>query len=113
PSVKILDTKIISPQSEYYHGWPTLTHTKSGELVAVWSGRREAHVCPFGTVEMMRSRDGGETWTFPRTVHDGPIDDRDAGVLETAKGSLIVTTFTSLAYAPMMKEDGGSKKDNP
>ena len=46
----------------------------------------------------MKSNDGGETWTFPRVLHDGPIDDRDAGVLETAKGTLIVTTFSSLAY---------------
>jgi len=33
---------------------------------------------------------------------DGPIDDRDAGVLETAKGSLLITTFTSLAYEPIL-----------
>jgi Neuraminidase (sialidase) len=108
---EVLETKIISPQTNYYHGWPTLTRTEKGELVVVWSGRREAHVCPFGTVEMMTSRDNGASWTFPRTVHDGPIDDRDAGVLETANGILIVTTFTSLAYAPMVAEGGGKAKD--
>jgi len=112
PKAEVLETKIISPQKLYYHGWPTLTRTRNGELVLVWSGRREAHVCPFGTVEMMTSRDGGASWTFPRTVHDGPIDDRDAGVLETAKGTLIVTTFTSLAYAPMVAK-GGSKATDP
>jgi hypothetical protein len=47
---------------------------------------------------MMRSDDDGKTWTWPRTLLDGAIDDRDAGVLETAAGSLLVTTFTSLAY---------------
>ena len=47
---------------------------------------------------MMRSHDNGQTWTWPRTLLDGPIDDRDAGVLETKNGSLLVTTFTSLAY---------------
>jgi len=112
PTVEILDKKVISPQSNYYHGWPTMTRTERDELIAVWSGRREAHVCPFGTVEMMSSRDGGETWTFPRTVHDGPIDDRDAGVLQTANGTLIVTTFTSLAYLPQIAE-GGSKANDP
>ena len=70
----------------------------NGELWVTWSGGREAHVCPFGQVHAMKSNDGGETWTFPRVLHDGPIDDRDAGVLETAKGTLIVTTFSSLAY---------------
>ncbi|NNE93071.1 MAG: exo-alpha-sialidase [Verrucomicrobiales bacterium] len=97
--IEILDQPhTISHQSHYYHGWPTLTRLKSGELILVWSGRREEHVCPFGTVEMMRSRDDGKTWTWPRTLLDSAIDDRDAGVLETTKGSLIVTTFSSLAY---------------
>lgn len=110
-SIELIETKIISPQTNYYHGWPTLTRTKAGDLFVVWSGRRVGHVCPFGAVEMMRSRDGGETWTFPRTIHDGPIDDRDAGILETAKGTLLVTTFTSLAYLPQIKE-GGSKAND-
>lgn len=111
PGAELLETKVISPQASYYHGWPTLTRTKKGELVLAWSGRREAHVCPFGTVEMMTSRDDGSSWTFPRTVYDGPIDDRDAGVLETARGTLIITTFTSLAYAPMMAAGGSKAKD--
>lgn len=111
-AAEILETKVISPQSHYYHGWPTVARRASGELVVVWSGRRVGHVCPFGTVEMMASRDEGASWTFPRTIHDGPIDDRDAGVLETAKGSLIVTTFTSLAYLPQIAE-GGAKAADP
>ena len=97
---EVLSTKIISHQRNLYHGWPTLTRRKNGELILVWSGGRELHVCPFGRVDLMRSHDNGETWSFPRTVIDGPIDDRDAGVLETAKGTLLVTTFTSLAYEP-------------
>ena len=36
---------------------------------------------------------------------DGPIDDRDAGVVETAKGTLLVTTFISLGYASHMPQD--------
>jgi hypothetical protein len=27
---------------------------------------------------------------------DGPIDDRDAGVLETANGSILIATFVQL-----------------
>lgn len=98
PAAKIADTRVISRQPEIYCGWPTLTRRAGGELLVVWSGGREHHVCPFGRVDLMRSKDGGETWSWPRTLLDGPIDDRDAGVVETAKGSLLVTTFTSLAY---------------
>ena len=55
-------------------------------------------MCPFGRVELIRSSDNGSTWSDVQVVYDGPIDDRDSGVLETAKGSILVTTFTSLAY---------------
>jgi hypothetical protein len=51
-----------------------------------------------GQVRAMTSRDDGATWTYPRVLLDSPTDDRDSGVLETAKGTLLVTTFTSLAY---------------
>jgi hypothetical protein len=98
PSAKVVDTRVISRQSEIYCGWPTLARRANGELLIVWSGGREGHICPFGRVDIMRSRDNGETWTWPRTLLDGPIDDRDAGITETAKGSLLATTFTSLAY---------------
>ena len=37
-------------------------------------------------------------------VMDGPIDDRDAGVLETAAGSILITTFSSLAYEPILQK---------
>lgn len=98
PRVKVDSIDVISKQSHLYHGWPTLARQKDGGLWVVWSGGREAHVCPFGRVEAMTSSDDGRTWTWPRVLLDGPIDDRDAGVLETAKGTLLVTTFSSLAF---------------
>jgi len=100
PEAKIADTRTISLQSHLYHGWPTVARRQNGELWLSWSGGREAHVCPFGQVCAMTSRDSGESWTYPRVLLDGAIDDRDSGVLETAKGTLIVTTFSSLAYVP-------------
>ncbi len=100
PRAKVLGRTVVSQQPALYHGWPTLARRRKGELLLVCSGGREAHVCPFGRVEMMRSRDDGRTWTWPQVLLDGPIDDRDSGVVETAKGSLLVTTFTSLAFEP-------------
>jgi sialidase-1 len=101
-SAKVHQTKVISHQPDLYHGWPTLARRRSGQLLLVCSGGREAHVCPFGRVELMRSDDEGETWGWPRVVMDGPIDDRDAGVLETDQGTILITTFTSLAYEPIL-----------
>ena len=96
--IEILERRIISWKPPLYHGWPTLARRKDGELLLVFSGGREKHVCPFGRVELMRSHDDGKSWGWPQVLLDGPIDDRDAGVVETAKGSPLVTTFTSLAY---------------
>lgn len=100
PAAVIESIDTISFQAHLYAGWPTLTRRKDDELLLVWSGGRESHVCPFGQVHMMRSRDGGQSWTFPRVLIDNAIDDRDAGILVTSEGTLLVTTFTSLAYEP-------------
>ncbi len=102
PTIEILDLRVISWKPPLYHGWPTLARRRNGELLLVFSGGREKHVCPFGRVEMMRSKDNGLTWGWPQVLYDGPIDDRDAGIVETASGALLVTTFTSLAYEPVL-----------
>ena len=104
PEFKVSEIRTISLQTDRYHGWPTMIRRSNGELVVVCSGGRESHICPFGRVELIRSFDGGETWTYARTILDGPIDDRDAGIVETAKGTLLATTFTSLAYLPTLNK---------
>jgi hypothetical protein len=113
PRARIESRAVITRQPHLYHGWPTLARRKSGQLLVVCSGGREAHVCPFGRVELMRSHDGGKTWTWPQVVLDGPIDDRDAGVVETARGSLLVTTFTSLAFEPVLAQAEARKEGDP
>ena len=97
-TAQVLETKTITPADEPYAGWSTVARRANGELWVTWSGGRDGHVCPMGQVRAMTSRDDGATWTYPRVLLDSPTDDRDSGVLETAKGTLLVTTFTSLAY---------------
>lgn len=100
PPVESIATISLLPG--VYHGWPTLARRASGQLLLAYSGGREGHVCPFGRVELMRSDDNGRTWTWPQVVLDTAIDDRDAGVLETAQGTLLVTTFTSIAFEDLI-----------
>ncbi len=111
--VKLLDTRVISWKPPLYHGWPTLARKRNGELMLAFSGGREKHVCPFGRLEWMRSKDNGLTWGWPQVVYDGPIDDRDAGIVETAKGSVLITTFTSLAYEPVLARAEKAKPGEP
>jgi len=103
PRPRVLETKVISHRKEAYHGWSTIARRADGQLLVVSSAGREAHVCPFGRVEMQRSDDDGASWSWPRVLLDGPIDDRDAGVLETKRGTLLVTSFSSLAYEPGLR----------
>lgn len=111
--IELLETRIISWKAPLYHGWPTVTRKSDGELLLVFSGGRESHVCPFGRLEMMRSNDNGKTWGWPQVLYDGPIDDRDAGILVTPQGSILVTTFTSLAYEPLLTRAEIAKPGEP
>jgi hypothetical protein len=104
PKVELLDTRVISHQPNAYHGWPTVARTRKGRLFVVCSGGRETHVCPFGRVELMVSNDQGETWGWPQVLLDSAIDDRDAGVVETSRGTILVSSFTSLAYEPSLEK---------
>ena len=51
---------------------------------------------------MIESTDNGVSWSDPRVVIHTPLDNRDAGVLETAKGTILVTTFTSILHEDIL-----------
>ena len=112
-NVMIEETRVISWKPPLYHGWPTLARRKNGELLLAFSGGREAHVCPFGRLELMRSKDDGQSWGWPQVIYDGPIDDRDAGVVETSQGSILLTNFTSLHYAGLLEAAEKLLPDQP
>ena len=103
PKATVGDITVITKDPDMYNGWPTVARCKSGRLLVSCSGGRKAHVCPFGRVDFFQSDDDGKTWSAARTLMDTKIDDRDSGVIETAKGSILVTTFTSLAYVPILE----------
>ncbi len=94
----IIETKVICKEPNRYIGWPTIAKTSSGELVSVFSGNRDGHVCPFGIDELIRSNDNGKTWSEPETINNTPLDDRDAGIIETKLGTWVISWFTSLAF---------------
>jgi len=98
PYAEIISTRVICKQPGKYIGWPSIAKTEQGELLVVFSGNRDAHVCPFGITQMIRSNDEGQTWSEPETINNTPLDDRDAGILETQNGTLLVNWFTSLAF---------------
>ncbi len=96
--------RIISRGEDGYCGWPTLLRRGGGELLAVASGRRSGHVSPDGRVLLFTSQDEGRTWSSGQPLTHGPLDDRDAGIAELPDGALVVTWFTSMAWARALDE---------
>lgn len=94
----ILSNDTVCQEAGCYIGWPTITKTRDGELLVVFSGDRDAHICPWGRTQMVRSRDNGKTWSQPETITSSPLDDRDAGIIQTKSGALVVSWFTSTAF---------------
>jgi len=92
----IIKKRVI--ESDRYMGWPTLAKTPGGELIVAFSGDRDAHVCPWGKTQIIRSSDQGKNWSLPETITSTPLDDRDAGIIQTKKGTLLVSWFTSVAF---------------
>jgi len=91
----IISHQVICLQKNRYIGWPTVARLPDGELVAVFSGDRDAHVDPFGKSQLVRSKDGGKTWGPPELINDTPLDDRDTGLCACPDGTLIMSWFTS------------------
>ncbi|NOZ19606.1 MAG: exo-alpha-sialidase [Planctomycetes bacterium] len=90
--------QVICKEPGRYIGWPTVGRKTDGELLVVFSGDRDQHVCPYGKTQIVRSRDNGKTWTEPETINDCIIDDRDAGILVCRSGAIVISWFTSLAF---------------
>jgi len=101
---EILWTKVICKQPGRYIGWPTACVRKDGEILAVFSGDRDEHVCPWGKVQMVRSKDAGVTWTPAVNIANTPLDDRDAGIIELPNGDLVAAWFTSVAYQNSIRD---------
>lgn len=94
----ILDRKVLCKQPGRYIGWPSIAEAPNGDLLVVFSGDRTAHVSPDGKTQTIRSRDGGKTWSEPATINDLSIDDRDAGIIRTKRGTMLVSWFTGPPY---------------
>lgn len=98
PRAEILWVRPICVETNRYIGWPSVCRLKNGDIIAVFSGDRSYHICPWGKVQMVRSTDDGESWSAPTTIANTVLDDRDAGIVQMPDGEVIVTWFTSVAY---------------
>ncbi len=102
--VDLQNIRYIDEDATDYRGWPMLTRLDNGDLMLVYSGGRDYHICPFGRIDMIRSSDNGETWSEPMTLVDTPLDDRDPAVLQTSENGILVTYNCSSVYQKHMND---------
>lgn len=77
-----------------YTAWPTVAKIQDGTLLVACSAFRLRHVCPFGKTSLMKSTDGGKTWSEPMPVIDTQLDDRDGGLC-VFNNKVMVTSFNN------------------
>jgi hypothetical protein len=83
----------LGMRSQHY-GWPGMTRTSGGDVL-VSASERIVHVDPFGREVIVRSTNGGRTWTEPYVVFDSILDDRDASLCTLHDGTVVQSWFTS------------------
>lgn len=96
--VQVIDSGVVISQPDNvlgYNAWPSIAKDDAGNLLVVCSGNRIMHVCPYGKVVMLKSRDEGKTWSAPMLPVDTPLDDRDAGILNLGGGKMAISTFNN------------------
>ena len=70
--------------------FPVATRLNDGSIIAVLRGG-SGHISADGKLVMVKSWDGGETWSKPKTVIDTPEDDRGPPALgQSSNGDLIM-----------------------
>jgi hypothetical protein len=89
--------------------FPVLIRLHSGELMAVLRGGAP-HVGVKGRLDIVTSKDGGKTWSAPRTVADGPDDDRNPALGQLKDGTILLSYAIARGYDESGTKFAGSTR---
>lgn len=90
-TVRVPDQRIkVLADPERHFAFPGVAELANGDLVVVCR-EGDAHVCPRGRIVMVRSTDGGETWSERQVLFDSPSDERDPAVIALPDGTVVVS----------------------
>jgi hypothetical protein len=104
-SLKQVRRHLITPMGGYF---PVLTRLRNGKLAAVFR-MGDYHVGQRGRLELSLSKDGGKTWTMPRTVTASQTDDRNPAFCQLKDGTLLVAFARVWGYENGLWKKGGMK----
>lgn len=86
-------TIALKPQGYF----PVLIETQTGELISVLRGSA-GHIGIKGNLLLIRSKDGGKTWSAPSVVVDSEWDDRNPALGTLPDGTLILAYHENQCY---------------
>jgi hypothetical protein len=89
--------------------FPAVVKLDSGELLAIVRGGA-GHVGKKGRLDLIRSRDSGESWTAPVAILDSDEDDRNPVLGQLDDGTLVLSYSCYWAYGIDEKHPDGEPK---
>lgn len=70
--------------------FPGVTRMFDGDLAVVFR-EGAGHVCPYGRINIVYSKDNGQSWSPPVCIFDTPADERDPSIQTLPDGRVLVT----------------------
>ena len=90
---------VVAARPDQMYGWPGITLTADNEIL-VAASERIYHVSPQGRTVVMRSADGGKTWSLPQEIYNSEQDDRDVNLLTMSDGTIVLTAVSTTDWVP-------------
>lgn len=89
--------------------FPAVVRLRSGELLAVVRGGA-GHIGREGRLDVIRSRDGGASWTEPVSILDSEEDDRNPVLAQLEDGTVVLAYSRYWAYGADERHPRGDVK---
>lgn len=90
--------------------FPVTIHLKNGDVLAVMRGGAP-HIGRKGRLDLVRSSDGGKTWSKPWTAVDGPEDDRNPALGQLKDGTVVLAFAIASNYDESGEKFKGGRND--
>ena len=97
-----LEQGVVASRPDQMYGWPGITCTQDKEIL-VSASERIYHVCPLGRTVVMRSADGGRTWSLPQEVYNSEMNECDVNLVTTPDGTIILTSISTMDWVPYVR----------
>jgi sialidase-1 len=83
------------PTGGGYQAWPDVARLQDGRLMCVFYNGNGHGSSPaaVGRIDYSISTNEGYTWSTPRVLYDGPMDDHDSSITQMKNGQVIVSFF--------------------